>query len=149
MQKCCIRKIPSTFDRLEWARQKTGRKCNDSRESMSKTEFTTAEFMRFSHILNHLCIWNPSEKCKQSHIPRNIPMQDGRGLSQALLSPVIHFSVEAPCKVYPGSHLYVMLLPAKWPWSLTFRPNWGTPGSSQWDNSKPKQKKTHRHRSGV
>lgn len=96
-----------------------------------------------------LCTWNPSEKRKQPYIPRHIPMQDGRGLSQALLSPVIHFSVEAPCRVYPGSHLYVMLLPAKWPWSLTFRPNWGTPGSSQWDNSKPKQKKIQREWSGV
>lgn len=86
---------------------------------------------------------------KHPHIPRHIPMQDGRGLSQVLLSPVIHFNVEAPCRVYPGSHLYVMLLPAKWPWSLTFRPNWGTPGSSQWDNSKPEQKTTHTQQSGV
>lgn len=72
---------------------------------------------------------------------RDIPIQEGRGLSQALLSPVMHFSVEAPCRVYPGSHLYVMLLPEKWPWSLTLKPNWGTPGSSQWDNSKPGNKK--------
>lgn len=30
-----------------------------------------------------------------------------------------------------------MALPAKWPWSLTLKPNCGTPGSSQWDSSKP------------
>lgn len=86
-----------------------------------------------------LCTSKHFEKHKQLHVGRDIPIQDGRGLSQALLSPVIHFSVVAPCRVYPGSHLYVMLLPAKWPWSLTFRPNWGTPGSSQWDNSKPRE----------
>lgn len=40
-------------------------------------------------------------------------MHEGRGLSQALRSPVMHFKVDAPCRVYPGSHLYVMLLPEK------------------------------------
>lgn len=60
-----------------------------------------------------------------------LPMQEGSGLSQALLSPVMHLSVVAPCSVYPGSQRYVMLLPEKWPWSLTLKPNCGTPGSSQ------------------
>lgn len=32
-----------------------------------------------------------------------------------------------------------MALPAKWPWSLTLKPNCGTPGSSQWESSKPGQ----------
>ncbi len=88
-----------------------------------------------------LFVCNLFSKRKQLHAARHIPIQEGRGLSQALLSPVIHFRVEAPCRVYPGSHLYVMLLPEKWPWSLTLKPNWGTPGSSQWDNSKPGERK--------
>lgn len=71
----------------------------------------------------------------------HLPMQEGSGLSQALLSPVMHLSVVAPCSVYPGSQRYVMLLPEKWPWSLTLKPNCGTPGSSQWDNSKPGEKR--------
>lgn len=148
VQKRCIRTIPNTFDRFGWLRCKTWTKHSDSSAGKSKTP---ADSVSFRHTPTHtrvcvsfLCIRNPSEMCKQTHSPRDVPMHDGRGLSQALLSPVIHFSVEAPCRVYPGSHLYVMLLPAKWPWSLTFRPNWGTPGSSQWDNSKPKQKETHR-----
>lgn len=44
---------------------------------------------------------------------RNLPMQEGSGLSQALRSPVMHLSVVAPCSVYPGSQRYVMLLPEK------------------------------------
>lgn len=94
--------------------------------------------MSKQNIWLHVHVWNA---CIHTYMhEKGIPIQEGRGLSQALLSPVIHFSVEAPCRVYPGSHLYVMLLPEKWPWSLTLKPNWGTPGSSQWDNSKPGEK---------
>ncbi len=39
------------------------------------------------------------------HSAEVLPMQEGRELSQARLSPVMHLSKPLPCNVYPGSHL--------------------------------------------
>lgn len=44
---------------------------------------------------------------------KELPMHDGRLLSHARLSPVMHLSVALPCRVYPCSQPNDMSLPAK------------------------------------